>query len=808
MPTNQKQYHQNLAKYFMRKSLYFDEKYNEKPNVRKLVEQPWQQAKGNLMKDLESTLMNFSFIQAKVTIGQVQEMIKDYKMIGNLINELSIMHDALQLSSHILKNKPFQLSAQLTGRLISYTKEYVGIDILLNIIKINCSIPWLRPLKPTFINPGKSLIRTFNGHTDRVIKVFLNKNGKLIISSSYNGTIKIFDVNSGVVILTFEIGNAWVASHDAIVFNPESNQLITGFHNKIKFWDIEAGKEIRIFEGHSDFVTSLSISKDGKRLASGSGDKTIKIWDIVTGIIIQTICGHSYHISSVSINANGKRLASFSGYDRIIKIWDIDLNSEIKAFTGHYGLEESISLSDDGNILIWIMASKFKLFNVNTGDEIRAFKGHTDPVTSVYMYKNGRQIVSCSKGSVIKLWNINSGEVSRTFEGHSSTVSSLCISEDGKYLFSGSYDKTIKIWKLDAEKEHQNINEYINAFRTIYLSLNGQRLVSAGSNYRTTIWDVSSGHKINEFPGYYTLKNSGFVDSKCNRIALDSEYGIKIYNIKTAKEIGFFNCNSEWNNIYIRINSNLLVSGSRSKIIRLWDINSKKEIQTFTGHSDEITTLFISNNGNLLASGSGDGIIKVWNIATGKEVRTLKGLSAKVISIDMSDDNKYLFSEYLDYTLWVWDINSGNKIGVFNCHSDLHNLLSFKRINNKSILGIYDNTIKQWDIETGREIKIFKGHSEQVTSIFLSVDNSLLISGSIDKTIKIWDIENNRIINEIETDWPILCVAITTDIQKIIAGDTADHLHFFKIENYSIDSALNKTDSDDNEVCKLPKMFK
>jgi WD40 repeat protein len=61
----------------------------------------------------------------------------------------------------------------------------------------------------------------------------------------------------------------------------DGKKIISGSYDKtIRIWNIEALKEEDILEGHSDSVSSVSISPDGKKLISGSYDKTIRIWDI------------------------------------------------------------------------------------------------------------------------------------------------------------------------------------------------------------------------------------------------------------------------------------------------------------------------------------------------------------------------------------------------------------------------------------------------------------------------------------------------------------------------------------------------
>ncbi len=48
----------------------------------------------------------------------------------------------------------------------------------------------------------------------------------------------------------------------------------------MKVWDSHTGKLVRTFRGHTGLVSSIAFSPDGRRLVSGSRDKTVKIWDV------------------------------------------------------------------------------------------------------------------------------------------------------------------------------------------------------------------------------------------------------------------------------------------------------------------------------------------------------------------------------------------------------------------------------------------------------------------------------------------------------------------------------------------------
>jgi WD40 repeat protein len=110
-------------------------------------------------------------------------------------------------------------------------------------------------------------------------------------------------------------------------------------------------------EGHTDKVTSISFSPDGKMLASGSKDKTISLWSI-DGKKIAKLRGHGASVTSVSFSRDGKMLASGSE-DNTVRLWRTDgTEKEIAILRGHSASVTSISFSPDGQILPRLVMTK------------------------------------------------------------------------------------------------------------------------------------------------------------------------------------------------------------------------------------------------------------------------------------------------------------------------------------------------------------------------------------------------------------------------------------------------------------------
>ena len=64
---------------------------------------------------------------------------------------------------------------------------------------------------------------------------------------------------------------------------------------------------LRTLEGHSDKVWSVSVTPDGRRAVSGSGDKTLRVWDLESGRCLRTLTGHSVWVTSVSVTPDGRQ---------------------------------------------------------------------------------------------------------------------------------------------------------------------------------------------------------------------------------------------------------------------------------------------------------------------------------------------------------------------------------------------------------------------------------------------------------------------------------------------------------------------
>jgi WD40 repeat protein len=153
----------------------------------------------------------------------------------------------------------------------------------------------------------------------------------LATASGANVEIRVWDPSMGTLLLTLlapQVGGGCVHSRGRLAFSPdgqflagasENNHLSPNGSGGVTVWEVATGKELMTLRGHTSEVNGIAFSPDGRRLISGSRDRTVRLWELATGNTTLILRGHKEHIRSVAFSPDGSCIASNS---REVRIWD------------------------------------------------------------------------------------------------------------------------------------------------------------------------------------------------------------------------------------------------------------------------------------------------------------------------------------------------------------------------------------------------------------------------------------------------------------------------------------------------------
>jgi WD40 repeat protein len=103
---------------------------------------------------------------------------------------------------------------------------------------------------------------------------------------------------------------------------------------------------------------------------------------------------------------------------------------------------------------------------------------------------------------------------------------------------------------------------------------------------------------------------------------------------------------------------------SASRVVKLWDLDTGKEIWALGGHEDKVLAAVLPDN-NRAVSGCADCTLRLWSLKSGELIRTLPGHDHRVTAVAVLPDGHRAVSASLDRTLKLWDLEDGQQIRTF-----------------------------------------------------------------------------------------------------------------------------------------------
>ncbi len=558
---------------------------------------------------------------------------------------------------------------------------------------------------------------------------------------------------------------------------------------------------VRTFSGHTDDVTACAFSPDGKRIVSGSRDRTLRLWDTASGKEIATLKGHAEAVTACLFCSQGRRILSAED-DGTLTLWDTDTFKELKSFRGSPGLVSELpsdlilfwkskrgcwggrlvalpdkkawkkigdlavlykelrdfALSPDGARL----AVAGGLFSLSLWD-VRAEKklcdmaipgGYDDDhsVNSCAFSPDGKRIVS-GVNEELRLWDGETGKELSILKGHTGWVDACKFSPDGKFILSASRDHTLKLWDAEPVEDQGDLAGHTNWVGACAFSPSGKRIVSAGmgstGSETLLVWDAEKKTVLFRLVGHSLAAQDCTFSPFGSSIASTGSTDLRLWDAKTGKAFGIFGGYSSHrdsvNACAFSPDGKSLASASSDRTLKLWDVRTRREVGRFEGHTGGVNACAFRPDGRILVSASSDKTLKLWDVGTGGEVTTLKGHAGPVNSCAFRADGERIISASDDGTVRLWDAETPGEIAALRGHEGAVKACSFSPDARFCLTAGEDMTLRLWEADGDKELALLRGFTAKLLDCAFGPEGARVIAGDSQGQLLLLGLENVEI---------------------------------------------------------------
>ena len=478
-----------------------------------------------------------------------------------------------------------------------------------------------------------------------------------------DNVVDVHHVESGKYILSF-IGH----EHDitSLYLAPDGKWAVTGsFDNSLRVWRTTTGRCIRTFRGLSGAVDAVWMDERHRCVLSTVNETSLQMWNIdllcnhrelSRAPILICVVSSSEEVarrqSELDVQIRRAKESASAGDNRTT----VASLKAAKMIEGWQTVRTELNLPE----MIGRHAEATEIADIVSG---ASFQGHDEPVTSVAISYDGHLALSAGKDQIIRLWQFPQTRCLQELSGHYDWIRSIDMTADGRFAVSGSWDRTVRIWNLQNGTQVRAMSEQIRNISQVRIAPDNRSIIVATASGELSIWDGSSGLKIRSWEAH-----NGPIHAI--RVSRDGRYlltggedlSMILWDLSTAQAVRTFRgFKNPIMSVDLSADLRLAVGGDDGADILLYELTAGQDKPpcVFRGHLGNITSVLLMPDNRRIVSASKDRTIRFWDIDSVELIKTLEGNAASIndIAIDIGQSALFAADENAGLRLWniFWD---------------------------------------------------------------------------------------------------------------------------------------------------------
>ncbi len=520
------------------------------------------------------------------------------------------------------------------------------------------------------------------GHRQIVTQLDIDRASERVLTSSFDGTARVFDAHSGAELASFSIGRGPVL---CARFSPDGQRaVICGRDGELRVCSVASPREPPlVLHGHSADVHWAEFSADGSRVVSASRDHSARIFDAVSGAEIVRLDGHTGSVAE----------ARFLAGDQFV------LTRSAEPALGAVARESDATA---------------RLFDARSGLELCVFRGHAAAIVFMSVSPDLRWLATASEDNSARLWPLD-------------VRAEHVLAPDA----------------VDAQAAH--VFDGPGKFHSVAFSPDSQRLALSWDAGASVV-DVATREPCYVLPTHEhrAVVRAAFSPDGSQLATLAYDDALRVFRasdgmlLRTCRGDARQITGLAWSP-----DGAFLATWQRGTTVDLWYGAERPFLQVFRGHAGEVRSVRFDASAERVLTASADGTAILWSTrtvqaervfdpaASGRERTPLVGANFDVAAARVVTTDE-------DGVVRVWRVIDAALLAEFEGGRPTSLAATFSPDGTRLVLAELSGCVLLVELDSGRRTRL-RAHAGEIGCVRFSHDGSRLATGGADRTICVWD---------------------------------------------------------------------